>query len=581
MKLLSRQGTRRAAGLIQLAIGMACVLLLLFIGSFIRVRADLTSEKRYTLTPATKQLVDSLDDVVFVKVYLSGNLPADLRQLSTSLRELLDEMRVRNPAQLQYEFTDPSAGLDEQTRNRVYEQLQKDGLQYTSIRTRDKGAQSELIVWPGAVITYKERSMPVQLLKSQLRATDAQMVNRSINNLEYEMASAIRQITAAHRARVAFIEGHGELEGLDVQDLTDALAEQYDVSRVRLDGKIDALSDRPEQVRYRINKYDAVIIAKPNRPFPEKDQVILDQFVMNGGKVLWAVDAMDPHLDSLRANQFSMATPLDLGLDNLLFAYGVRLNKDLLLDKQCAPIQIYTRPYGEQPKLETLPFPFEPLVLASADHPIVSNIDPVHLKLVGSIDTIGLDSASSTILLTTSRYTRVLRNPVRVSLAVVDMDLGLEKNNTPHRPVAVLTQGKFRSAFAGRMAMPDSVLKAIGFRERSRPTAQLVISDGDAIANPVDRDQRTYYPLGYEKAARAKIFGNREFFINAMNYLLDDKSLISIRSRTIQLHQLDPHLIVADRLRIQVANVVLPILIGLLGGAVFHLLRKRRHARSR
>lgn len=577
---ISKQGTRRAAGLIELGIGIACVLLVLFIGSFIRVRADLTSEKRYTLTPATKQLVDSLSDVVFVKVYLSGNLPADLRQLSTSLRELLDEMRVRNPQQLQYEFTDPSAGLDEQTRNRVYEQLQKDGLQYTSIRTRDKGSQSEVIVWPGAIITYQEKSMPVQLLKSQLRATDAQMVNRSINNLEYEMASAIRQITSPYRARVAFIEGHGELEPLAVQDLTDALSEQYDVGRVRLNGKIDALSDKPEGVPYRINKYEAVIVAKPQSAFPEKDQVILDQFVMNGGKVLWAVDAMDPHLDSLRTNQFSMATPMELGLDNLFFAYGVRMNKNLLLDKQCAPIQIYTRPYGEQPKLETLPFPFEPIVLGSTEHPIVSNIDPVHLKLVSSIDTIGLDSAHSTILLTTSRYTRVLRNPVRVSLAVVDMDLGLEKNNTPYQPVAVLTQGKFRSAFAGRMAMPDSVLEAIGFREWGRHTAQLFISDGDAIANPVDRDKRTYYPLGYEKAAGAKIFGNREFFINAMNYLLDDKSLISIRSRTIHLHQLDPHVIEADRMRIQAANVVLPIVIGLLGGAVFHLLRKRRHARS-
>ncbi|MBZ0205416.1 MAG: gliding motility-associated ABC transporter substrate-binding protein GldG [Flavobacteriales bacterium] len=577
----TKHSTRKAAGLLELGIGIACVLLVLFIGSFIRVRADLTSEKRYTLTPATKNLVDSLKDVVFVKVYLSGELPADLQRLSSSLRDLLDEMRVRNPEQLQYEFTDPSASLDEGTRNKVYQQLQSEGLQYTSIRTREKGSQSEVIVWPGALITYKGKTMPMQLLKSQLRATDAQMVNSSINNLEYEMASAIRQITSPYRARVAFIEGQGELGKLAVQDLTDALNEQYDVSRVRLAGKIDALSEKPDGVNFRINNFDAVIIAKPDSNFAEKDRFILDQFVMNGGKVLWAVDAMDPHLDSLRTNQFSMATPLDLGIDNLLFAYGVRINKDLLLDKQCAPIQIYTRPYGEQPKLETLPFPFEPLVLASIDHPIVSNIDPVHLKLASSIDTIGLDSAHSTILLTTSRYTRVLRNPVRVSLAVVDMDLGLERNNTPYRPVAVLTQGKFRSAFADRLSMPDSVLRSIGFREWSRPTAQIVISDGDAIANPVDREKGTYFPLGYEKAARAKIFGNREFFINAMNYLLDDKSLISIRSRAINLHQLDPHFIEADRARIQAANVVLPIIIGLLGGAVFYLLRKRRYARVR
>lgn len=565
----------------ELGIGVASVLLVLFIGSFIRVRADLTSEKRYTLTPATKNLVDSLKDVVFVKVYLAGELPADLQQLSGSLRDLLDEMRVQNRDMLQYEFSDPSASLDEGTRNKVYQQLQDDGLQYTSIRTRGKGSQSEVIVWPGAIISYKDKKLPVQLLKSQIMATDAEAVNRSINNLEYEMASAIRQVTNPYRPRVAFIEGHGELDRISTQDLFNALAEQYDVSRVRIDGKIDALSDRPEGATYRVNKFEAAIVAKPDSMFPEKDRVILDQFVMNGGRMLWAVDGMDPHLDSLRINQFSIATPLELGLDNLLFAYGVRINKDMLLDKQCAPIQLFTRPYGEQPKLETRPFPFEPLVVPTSDHPIVANIDPVHLKMVSSIDTIGLDSAHSTILLATSRYTRVLRNPVRISLAAaVEMDLGLEKSNTPNLPVAVLTQGKFRSAFAGRLAMPDSVLREIGFREWSRPTAQLVVSDGDAIANPVNKDRTMFYPLGYEKAARAKIFGNREFFINAMNYLLDDKSLISIRSRAIKLHQLDPHATEADRSRIQVANVVLPILIGLLGGAVFLVLRKRRYARS-
>ncbi len=577
---LKGRTTRKAGGMMQLAIGIACVLLVLFIGSFARVRVDLTSDQRYTLTPATKDLVDSLKDVVFVKVYLAGDLPADLRQLSGSLRDLLDEMRVRNPDMLQYEFTDPSASLDEETRNKVYEQLQKEGLQYTGIRTRGKGSESEVIVWPGAIVSYQGRSVPVQLLKSQMRSTDAEMVNRSVNNLEYEMASAIRQAVTAHKARVAFLEGHGELAPIQVQDLANALGEQYAVGRVRLDGRIDALSSKAEGVTYRMNNYEALIVAKPDSAFTEKDRFILDQFIMNGGKVLWAVDMMDPHLDSLRTNQYSMATPLDLGLDELFFAYGVRMNKDLLLDKQCAPIQFFAQPYGNQPKLVTRPFPFEPLVVPDGSQPIVANIDPVRLRMVGSMDTIGLDSAHSTILLSTSPYTRVLRNPVRISLAVVDMDLALDRNNSPHQTVAVLTQGRFRSAFAGRLAMPDSVLKAIGYREWSRPTAQIFISDGDALANPVDSERGTFYPLGYEKSARAKVFGNREFFVNAMNYLLNDKSLISIRSRTISLRQLDPQVIETDRVRIQVANVVLPVVIALAAGLVFILLRKRRHAQA-
>ena len=567
----------RARDLMNLLIGIACVLLVLFISSFVRLRADLTSEKRYTLTPATIQLMDSLKDVVYLKVYLSGELPADLRELSNATRELLDEMRVHNPDLLQYTFEDPSASPDAKTRNAIYEDLQKQGLQYTSIRTQDKGAVGERIVWPCALLTYHGKTEPLQLLKTQFRTPDADMVNRSINNLEFEVASAIRQITSEFRPRVAFLEGQGELSELQTKDLSTALSEQYEVSRVRINGRIDALSEKVEGGRYRSNKYEALIIAKPDSAFAPKDAYILDQFVMNGGRVLWAVDAMNAHLDSLRTRQYSNATPLDLGIDQLLFAYGVRLNKDLLLDQQCAPIQFYGTPYGNQPKLETRPFPFEPIVIPRSAHPIVNNIDPVHLKFVGSIDTIALDSARSTILLTSSPYTRALRSPVRVSLAVVDLDLHLDKSNTPDRPVAVLTEGAFHSAFADRLVMSDSAKKAMGDRTTSRPTASVVISDGDALANLVD-SKGNYYMLGFDRYAGAKVYGNREFVINAMNYLLNDKSLISLRSRTITLRQLDAERTTRQRTTLQLINVALPIAISLLGGLLFFVLRRRRYA---
>jgi gliding-associated putative ABC transporter substrate-binding component GldG len=210
----------RFRDLSELLIGIACVLLMLFIGSFTVLRADLTSEKRYTLKPATEEVVKGLDDVVFVKVYLSGDLPADLRQLAQSFRELLDELRIRQPELLQYEFVDPNASPDEKTRREMYADLQKKGLQYTSVRIKDKGAYGERIVFPGAIITYKDKSLPVQLLKTQLRQPDAEMVNRSINNLEYELASAIRQVTARRKPRIAFLEGHGELDELSVKDIS-------------------------------------------------------------------------------------------------------------------------------------------------------------------------------------------------------------------------------------------------------------------------------------------------------------------------------------------------------------------------
>ncbi len=575
---MKQNRSHRYRDLMSLLIGVACVLLVLFIGSFTRLRADLTTEKRYTLTPATEQLMDSLKDVVFLKIYLSGELPADLKKLSDATRELLDEMRVRNPGMLEYELVDPNASSDEKTRNDLFADLQKQGLQYSSIRVKEKAGESELIVWPCALLNYQNKTLPLQLLKTQFRTPDADMVNRSVNNLEFEVASAIRQITATYKPRIAFLEGHGELDELQTKDMANGLAEQYIVSRVRIDGQLDALSEKVEGGRFRTNKFEALIIAKPDSALSQKDAYFIDQFMMNGGRILWVVDAMNAHLDSLRTKQYSIATPLELGISDLLFAYGSRVNTDLLVDAQCAPIQLYGSPYGNQRKLETRPFPFEPVVVPRSTHPIVNNIDPVHLKFASTIDTIGLDSARSTILLTSSPYARALRNPVRISLAVVDIDLKLDKSNTPDRPVAVLTEGIFHSAYADRVVMSDSMKTAIGHRDTSRPTACIVVSDGDAIANPVDRDKGMYYTLGFDRMARAKVYGNREFFINAMNYLLNDKSLISLRSRTITLRQLDMERIGRERGFWQMLNVGLPVLVSLLAGLLFFTLRRRRYA---
>ncbi|MBK8949418.1 MAG: gliding motility-associated ABC transporter substrate-binding protein GldG [Flavobacteriales bacterium] len=568
----------RLRDLTELVAGVGIVLLLLFIVGFVRLRADLTSEQRYTLKDTTRELIAGLDDRVYVKVYLAGDLPADLRRLSEATRELLDEMRVHGPDKLDHSFIDPSADPDAKVRQEVYATLEKQGLQYSSIRIREKDGHSEKIVFPGALVTYKGRTVAVQLLKTQLRTPDADMVNRSINNLEFELGSAIRQLTRKERPRIAFLEGHGELEPIQVRDVATLLGEHYDVSRLRIDGQLGSLSDRLEGARYRTNRWDLLIVAKPDSAFPEKDLYILDQYVMNGGKVLWLLDAMNANLDSLRSNQYSMATAMELGVDQLLFAYGVRINNDLLLDRSCAPIEIFTTPYGNQRKLERFPWYFEPVLIPQEGHPIVNNIDPVHTRFVSSMDTIGTDSIRKTILLTTSPYNRVLRNPVRVALNIVELQLGLDKKGTP-APVAVLLEGPFTSAFAGRLTERFLTEGDPQYRAKGRPTSQLVISDGDVIENRVDPAKGMYYMLGYDRYANAKIYGNRELLVNAVNYLLDDQSLISLRSRAITLRQLDPVRSVGERTFWQVVNLVVPSLVVILAGLLFHLLRKRRYTK--
>jgi ABC-2 type transport system permease protein len=269
--------------------------------------------------------------------------------------------------------------------------------------------------------------------------------------------------------------------------------------------------------------------------------------------------------------------PYELGVDELLFAYGVRINKDLVLDQSCAPIEIYTQPYGNQRKLERFPWYFEPVLIPQSTHPIVSNIDPIHTQFLSTLDTIGVDSIKKTILLTTSPMSFAQRNPVRISLNIVEMDQGFEKRTTPYLPVAVLLEGKFTSAFTDRL---PPAFAQVAFREHGKRSAQLVISDGDVIANRVDASKGMYYMLGFDRYANAKIYGNRELILNAMNYLLDDRALISIRSRAITLRQLDPGRIIKDRTFWQVINIAVPLLLSLLAGTIYSLYRRRRSTRT-
>lgn len=568
------------ADLAELAIGVGIVVLLLFITSFARIRVDLTSEQRYTLTPATRAMLDSLDDVVYVKIYLTGDLPANLKKLEQAATDLLNEMKAVAPDRFDYTFIDPNAEPEKKARAQVHQTLQDQGLKYTRIPVKVKGVPDELIIFPCAQLTYREKTVPVQLLKSVLFAKDPDQdqedpaVVNSINNLEYEFASALRQATARQRPRIAFLEGHGELPPIETADITSALREQYEVARVRIDGRIDALSTKNEGMQQRINRFEALIVAAPDSTFTDRDRYILDQFVMNGGKVLWCIDAMDPQLDSLRKNQYSMAVPNELGIEELLFAYGVRLNKDLVIDEMCAPIELLTQPYGDQPRLERFPWYFEPVIIPRSAHPIVANVDVVHTRFIGTLDTISADSVRKTILLTSSKNSFAQRNPVRVSLAIVEKDQGFDRRRTSYMPVAVLLEGRFTSAYRDRLPVAILQDKDVAFRERSPWTQQLVIADGDVIANRV-ASNGSPYPLGYDRYSNTTLYGNRQLILNAMNYMLGDHQLIRIRSRAITLRLLDNDQVSKHRRSWQVLNLVLPLLITLLAGTAYQFHRRR------
>ena len=321
------------------------ILLINLISSFVFKRFDLTSEKRYTLSGTTKDLITGLDDLIYIRVYLEGEFPAGFVRLRNATKEMLDEFRAYSDNNIEYQFINPSESQDNKTRQETYRELARQGLQPTNLQVREGDGSSQKIIFPCAIFTYKGRDMPLQLLKSKIGADPEEMLNNSIQALEYELANTIKKLIIVDKPKIAFIEGHGELSGLEVSDVTRTLSENYIVERVRIDGKLNSLSS-----------YKAIIIAKPDSAFDEKDKFIIDQFVMNGGKILWLIEKVLAELDSLQNKLSMIGLPLSLNLEDQLFRYGVRINANLIQDVQAAAIPVNTAIVGNQPKWELMPW---------------------------------------------------------------------------------------------------------------------------------------------------------------------------------------------------------------------------------
>ncbi len=562
---------------LETVLGIVLFALLSYISSFVFHRFDLTEEKRHTLTPTTIDLVESLEDVVYIKVFLEGDFPADYQRLQQAVKEKLDEMRAYGGENIQYEFINPSAAEDKKSREEMYGELVKKGLQYSPLQIREKDGVSEKIIFPGALVSYKDREIPLQILQNKQRTTDAELVNRTINNLEYALVNAIYEVQRIEVPKVGIIEGHGELSAMETRDLQSELERFYKVERVELAGMVNALSRNVAGKGKRQNRYDAIIVAKPTKSFDEQDKYIIDQFVMNGGKVLWMIDPMEMEMDSLRETDLSMATPLRINLDDLLFNYGVRLNRDLLIDRQCAPISLLTGPPGNE-RREYFPWYFQPILVPERSHPIVANIDPILTDFVSSLDTVEAKGIKKTTLLTTSQYTRILKSPVRVSLNIVSIDPNFGDANRPNQRVGVLLEGKFQSNYKNRL--PPNFLEEslFDFQEESEFSRMIVVADGDIARNDVSPDGTKTRELGFDPVAGRKIYGNKEFLINAVNYLLGDASLINVRSRSIKVRKLNEQLVEQQRSVWQVANIALPVIITLIFGLLQWIWRKRKYA---
>ncbi len=530
-------------------------------------RFDFTQEGRYSLSNPTKQTIKRLDDLMFVKIYLDGNLPAEFEKLKQETKDLLDEMAVYSNGNLRYEFIDLSVHTDVKKQNQIYDQLLEKGLEYTDLNVQKVGEQSSKIVWPCALVSYNEHEIAVNMLKNKIGIAPSAMINNSIQQLEYSFASAMKALQTQQKDHIAFIEGHGELDAMQVADISNALKAQYEVSRVKIGGDINAL-----------RLYKAIVIADPDSSFTEADKFIIDQFIMRGGSVLWLIDPVQVELDSLRKNAFSMGISRSLNLEDQLFTYGVRLNSNLLLDMHALPMPIVTGQVAGRPKQEFMPWFYAPLLFSKQeDHALVKNLEAIKTEFISNIDTIGVKSVKKSILLKTSQYTKLQTTPARISFNILRVPPSAAQFNLSDVPVAVLLEGNFQSVFKNRVVPKNDQGAAYKIRDTSFHAKQIVIADGDIIRNQLNADRTKYAKLGYDRYTN-KTYGNKDFLLNCINYLCGDEQLIGARAKSFKIRLLDHKKIEQQKTLTQFVVIFCPLLLVLVFGLLQLYLRKRKYA---
>lgn len=557
--------------LIQLGITLLLVVVVSILAEIKFFRIDLTSEKKYTLSQPSRQLMRELEDVVYVKIYLDGELPVEFVNFRKSIRELMDEFRAYAGDKLQYQFINLYDEPDETLRNRIIGELYDRGLNVTNIQVRDKeGGSSSRMIFPGAIVAYGPLELPVNLLKNNPTLSHELNLNNSIQTLEYEFSRAIHSLTMEEVPRIAFVEGHGELDSMQTHSLMDELKNFFQVDRGFINGNVEALLN-----------YQALIIARPVYPFSEADKFAIDQYIMQGGRVLFFLDPVHPFADSLSAGT-TVALANQVGLEDLLFKYGVRINYNLVADLQCNYVPVNTAPAGEQARFTMMPWVYHPLLAGPATHPVTRGLNYVMSQFASSLDTLSGSSPQvrKTVLLATSQSSRKRDVPLYINMEEVTVQPDPALYQSAHLPVGVLLEGSFES-FYKNYPVPDGVepsnWKVIA---QGQPASIFVLADGDIVANEVQFEQGAFraQPLGYDRYTQ-QTFGNREFIMNVVNYMTDNIGLMELRSREFKLRLLNNEIISqrSQLLKWKLINILFPLLMVLTAGLVIQLIRRRRY----
>ncbi|HKX85344.1 MAG TPA: gliding motility-associated ABC transporter substrate-binding protein GldG [Flavobacterium sp.] len=547
-------------------VGTILVLLLInIVGHFFFHRFDLTADNRYTLSDTSLEILKNAKEPVYVDVFLEGNFPAEFKRLQSETKQILDEFKAYN-SNIVYQFVNPLE--EEDQADAIMNSFLERGLTPIKITVDEKGKQSEEVVFPWAIITYKNKSTKVALLKNRLGATTEQKVVSSVQHLEYAFADGFNKVTTEKQKKIAVIKGKNELPDAFKADFLQTVRDNYFIAPFPL----DSVSKDPVLFTKALKTFDLAIIAKPKAAFTDAEKQVLDQFIINGGKAIWLIDAVNIDMEGLNKSGKGFAFPIDLGLNDMFFKYGFRINPNLIKDLQSAPIALATGKQGNETQYQKYPWFYSPYIFPESKHPVVNNIDGLKLEFANTIDTLK-NGIKKTVLLQTSVYSKKVGTPVEVELKMVNEKPNPADYTSGNIPVGVLLEGKFHSVFENRvLAFKDPAFKATGATSK-----MIVVSDGDIIKNQLDEKGQPL-ELGFDKWTN-QVYSNKEFLMNCVNYLLDDNGLINIRSKEVDLPLLDKEKVYENYTYTQILTVGLPLVILLLFGIVLTYLRKRKFAR--
>ncbi len=545
-----------------------------YLASLVHYRIDLTAEKRFTLSPATKKLLKGLNDQVTIDVLLAGDLPADFRNLRNQAEELLGEFREITRSNIQLRFARPGEGMEDDEKQALLRWLDSLGIHPTNVRVQIKAgeSQSESLVYPAALVSYQGKMVPVDLLQGQDLSGGLNTLNTAAALLEYKFAAAIQKATQREPAIVGYLVGNGQPLSYNVYDLIEhVLKPNYGFGFV----PIDSVPVIPLD-------FDALIMVKPTTRFTDQQKLKLDQYVMHGGKLIWMIDNLYAEMDSLMRTQSDfVAFDRGLNLEDQLFRYGARINADLLQDLECDKLPLAVGNFGDQPQMQLVPWPYFPLLSSYNDHPIAKNLNRVLSVFPNSVDTVEAAGIRKTILLASSANSRTLSTPAIVSLNSVRTEEDISTFNKHHIPVAVLLEGKFSSLYANRISAADADTLANHYHQPFLPAAaqenkMIVIADADIAANVVTQNDG---PLAMGTNQFTKIqYANREFLLNCIEYLTNPSDILSTRSKTLTLRLLDPAKVDKQKTNWQVLNTGLPVLLILIFAFIYQFIRNKKYA---